>query len=75
MTSKTSRTEIRTKIFDIAAENHETLSQLAGGMKISVSQIYRVREGTRRINAKFIVGAMKAFPGSKFEDLFYLDER
>ncbi|MFC1902439.1 hypothetical protein ACFLX4_00005, partial [Chloroflexota bacterium] len=26
----------------------------------------------RNINQKFIVGAVKAFPGYKFEDLFYL---
>jgi len=41
-------------------------------MEISVSQIYRVREGKRSINQKFIVGAIKAFPKHKFEDLFYL---
>jgi len=41
-------------------------------MGISVSQIYRVREGKRSINQKFIVGAIKAFPKHKFEDLFYL---
>jgi len=42
-------------------------------MGISVSQIYRVQQGKRRINEKFIVGAMRAFPGLKFDDLFYLD--
>jgi hypothetical protein len=31
-----------------------------------------VREGTRHINQKFIVGAMKAFPDYKLDDLFYL---
>ena len=41
-------------------------------MGISVSQIYRVREGKRSINQKFIIGAIKAFPKHKFEDLFYL---
>jgi len=41
-------------------------------MGISVSQIYRVREGKRSINQKFIVGTIKAFPKHKFEDLFYL---
>ena len=43
-------------------------------MRISVSQIYRVREGKRSINQKFIIGAIKAFPGHKFDDLFYLTE-
>jgi len=41
-------------------------------MGISVSQVYRVREGKRRINQKFIVGALKAFPNSKLDDLFYV---
>ena len=31
-----------------------------------------MREGKRSINQKFIVGAIKAFPKHKFEDLFYL---
>jgi hypothetical protein len=30
-----------------------------------------VLEGKRNINRKFIIGAMKAFPGYKFDDLFY----
>jgi len=41
-------------------------------MGISVSQIYRVRGGKRYINQKFIVGAIKAFPNHKLDDLFYL---
>ena len=41
-------------------------------MEISVSQIYRVREGKRNINQKFIIGAMKAFPEYTLAGLFYL---
>jgi hypothetical protein len=41
-------------------------------MEISVSQIYRVREGKRSINQKFIVGAIRAFPDRGLEELFYL---
>jgi hypothetical protein len=41
-------------------------------MGISISQIYRIREGKRKINQKFVIGAIKAFPGYKFDDLFYL---
>jgi hypothetical protein len=41
-------------------------------MGISVSQIYRIRQGKRSINQKFIVGAMKAFPRYKLDELFYL---
>ena len=63
---------IRTRIFELCNGKYRNLSELAYVMGISVSQIYRVREGKRRINQKFILGAMKAFPGHKLEDLFYL---
>ena len=63
---------IKTKIFEFCNGSYKNLSELAQAMGISVSQVYRVREGKRRINQKFIIGAIKAFPKHKFEDLFYL---
>ena len=63
---------IRTKIFQFYNREYRSLSDLARVMEISVSQIYRVREGKRSINQKFIIGAVKAFPGRRFEELFYL---
>ena len=63
---------IRTRIFELCNGDYRNLSELAQVMGISVSQIYRVREGRRRINQKFIIGAAKAFPERKFEELFYL---
>ena len=63
---------IRTRIFQLYSEDYRSLSELAQVMGISVSQIYRVREGKRGINQKFIIGAIKAFPGRRFEELFYL---
>ena len=63
---------IRTKIFELCDGDYRNLSELAQVMEISVSQIYRVREDKRSINQKFIIGAAKAFPGRKFEELFYL---
>ena len=63
---------IRTRIFELCNGKYKNLSELAQTMGISVSQIYRVREGKRNINQKFIVGAIKAFPGHKLDDLFYL---
>ena len=63
---------IQTKIFELCQRKYNNLSELAEVMGISVSQIYRVREGKRLINQKFIIGAIKAFPQYKFEDLFYL---
>ena len=52
---------------------YKNLSELAQAMGISVSQVYRVREGKRGINQKFIIGAKKAFPHYKLDELFYLD--
>jgi len=64
---------LKTRIFELYYGCYENLSEVARAMGISVSQIYRVQEGKRSINGKFIVGAMRAFPGYKFDDLFYLD--
>jgi hypothetical protein len=63
---------VQTRIFEYSDGQYKNLTELATAMGISVSQVYRVREGTRRINQKFIVGAMKAFPDYKLDDLFYL---
>ena len=62
---------IKTKVFDLAATRFVNLSALAKSMDISVSQVYRVREGKRGINEKFIIGAKRAFPDLTLDDLFY----
>ncbi len=62
---------LKTRVFDLYSSHYKNLSELAEAMEISVSQVYRVLEGKRNINRKFIIGAMKAFPGCKFDDLFY----
>jgi hypothetical protein len=48
------------------------MGELAAAMGLSVSQLYRVREGKRRINQKFIVGALRAFPDLRMDQLFYV---
>jgi len=63
---------VRTRVFELCNGHYRNLSELAQTMGISVSQVYRVREGKRRINQKFIVGAIQAFPNSKLDELFYL---
>jgi len=63
---------IRTRIFELCDSNYNNLSEMAKAMGVSVSQIYRVREGKRHINEKFIIGAIRAFPDHKLEELFYL---
>ena len=64
---------IRTKIFEMCNGRYRNLTELAQAMELSVSQVYRVREGKRGINEKFIVGAKRAFSDCKLDDLFFLD--
>ena len=63
---------IKTRVFELINHKYNNLSELAHVMGISVSQIYRVKEGKRNINQKFIIGAIKAFPEYNLDDLFYL---
>jgi len=55
----------------MANRKYHNLSALAAAMGLSVSQVYRVREGKRGINEKFIVGAKRAFPNQRLDELFY----
>ena len=59
-----------TKVFELCDGRYPNLSALAKAMGLSVSQVYRVREGKRGINQKFIIGAVKAFPGCELDELF-----
>ena len=63
---------VRTTIFGLCNGKYRNLSELAQAMGLSVSQVYRVREGKRNINQKFIIGAIRAFPECRFSDLFYI---
>ena len=62
---------IKTRVFEMANHKYHSLSDLAVAMGLSVSQLYRVRDGKRGINQKFIIGAKKAFPDSRLDELFY----
>lgn len=62
---------IKTIVFERCDGKFKNLTALAQAMGISTSQVYRVREGRRQINQKFITGAMQAFPEHRFDDLFY----
>ncbi len=66
---------IKTRIFELSDGQYENLSTLAKAMGLSVSQVYRVREGKRSINQKFIIGAKRAFPRYRLDDLFYLEPK
>jgi len=62
--------KLKTRLFEL---NHlYDMAELAALLGLSLSQVYRVRQGTRGINQKFIVGALTAFPSRKFEELFYI---
>jgi len=64
---------IRTRVFVLCNGHYRNLSELAHAIGLSISQVYRVREGKRSINQKFIVGSKKAFPSYGLDDLFYLE--
>jgi hypothetical protein len=57
----------------LANGKYRNLSALARAMGLSVSQVYRVREGKRGINEKFIIGAKQAFPDHRLDELFYFN--
>jgi len=63
---------LKTRVYELCNGKYRNLSELAHAIGISPSQIYRVRQGKRNINEKFIIGAMKAFPGHGLDDLFYV---
>ncbi len=64
--------KLNTRIFELYKEKYGSLPELARAIEISGGQIYKVRQGKRGINQKFIIGAIKAFPGYELADLFYV---
>jgi hypothetical protein len=60
---------LRTSLFNLRNEKMTDLASLIG---LSLSQVYRIKNGERGINEKFITGTLTAFPQYKFEDLFYI---
>jgi len=62
---------LKTRVFDYY-EDYSSLVEVVQAIGISTSQIYRGRQGKRAINEKFIIGALKAFPGYRLNDFFYV---
>lgn len=62
---------IKTRVFELANGKYHNLSDLARAMELSISQVCRVRVGKRGINEKFLIGAKKAFPEYRLDELFY----
>ena len=66
--------KLNTRIFELCNRTYRNSVELAQTMGISKDLIYRVRKGERGINGRFIIGATRAFPGYKLDDLFYVSE-
>ncbi|TET17963.1 MAG: hypothetical protein E3J75_01195 [Dehalococcoidia bacterium] len=66
--------KLKTRVFELCNGRYQKLSDLVQAMGISYDLYYRVRRGESGINGRFIIGAAKAFPGYKLDDLFYVSE-
>ena len=66
--------KLNTRVSELYNGKYKTLVELAQTMGISRDLIYKVRKGERGINERFIIGATKAFPGYKLDDLFFVSE-
>ena len=67
--------KLKTRVFELFYKGkYKNLSELARAMGIAPSQVYRVRNGERKtIGEKFILGAVRAFPGYSLDALFYVE--
>jgi len=65
--------KLNTRVFALYKRKYKNLLELARAMAISTGQIYKMKQGKRGINQKFIIGATKAFPRYNLDDLFYVD--
>jgi len=66
--------KLNTRVFELCNGKYRNLAKLAQTMGISKDLIYSVRRGERGIHERFIIGATKAFPGYRLDDLFYVSE-
>lgn len=64
--------EIKAGLFQVYPECN--MVQLATSTCLSLSQVYRIRQGKRKVSASFIAGVLAALPYHKFEDLFHIEE-
>ena len=62
---------LRTRLFEL--NRFYNMTELADMLGVSVSYLYRIKEGNRKIGQTLIIGALLAFPKRKFEDLFYIE--
>lgn len=64
--------KLETRVFELYNGRYTNLPEVAQAMGMNPRQIYRVRQGKCSISEKFIIRALKAFPGYTLNDLFYV---
>ena len=64
--------KLETRVFELSNGKYKNIKELARAMGVSWQHVYKVRKDKCRVNQKFIIGATKAFPGYKLDDLFYV---
>lgn len=66
--------KLKTRVFELCNGEYQSLSELVQAMGISYDLLYLIRRDRRGISGRFIIGALKVFPGCKLDDLFYVSE-
>lgn len=64
--------QLKTRVFELSNGKYTSIKELARAMGVSWYNVDNMRKGKCRVNQKFIIGATKAFPGYKLDDLFYV---
>ena len=64
--------KLKTRVYDLYKGKFNNITELAKAMGVSPGYVYKVQQGKRRVNQKFIIGVMKVFPG-RLDDYFYID--
>jgi excisionase family DNA binding protein len=64
--------KLETRVFELCKGKYKNIKELARNMGVSWQYVYQVRQGRRGPSQKFVVGAVKAFPEYKLDDLFYV---
>lgn len=64
--------KLETRVFEVYNVRYTNLHEVAQAMGMNPRQIYRVRQGKCGISEKFIIRALRAFPGYALNDLFYV---
>jgi len=64
--------QLKTRVFELSKGKFKSIKELALAMGVPEQIVYRVNKGECPVNETFITGALKAFPGYKLDDLFYV---